>query len=81
MNLKQELLNGTKYMGIWGIGYIGFSSMANFAAKGVRCIGTDIDQRKVNEVNKGNMPIENIEFWLGFNTNPIFQHRHDEGND
>ena len=71
MNLKQELLNGTKYMGIWGIGYIGFSSMANFAAKGVRCIGTDIDQRKVNEVNKGNMPIENIEFWLGFNTKPF----------
>ncbi len=71
MNLRQELLNGTKSIGIWGIGYIGFSSMANFAARGVRCLGTDVDSRKVGDINKGNLPIDNIEYWLGFNTRPF----------
>ena len=63
MKLRERLLNSEKRIGIWGIGYIGFSSMAYFAANGVRCLGTDVDERKVDEINKGNMPGANMEYW------------------
>jgi len=71
MTLKERLLNGDKLIGIWGVGYIGYSSMAYFASKGVRCLGMDVDAEKVNEINRGNLPIQNIEYWLGFDTKPL----------
>ena len=71
MTLKERLLNGEKLMGIWGVGYIGYSSMAYFASKGVRCLGMDVDAEKVDEINRGNLPIQNIEYWLGFDTKPL----------
>jgi len=71
MTLKEKLLSGEKLMGIWGVGYIGYSSMAYFASKGVKCLGMDVDAEKVDEINKGNLPIQNIEYWLGFDTKPL----------
>ncbi len=71
MMLKEKLRNGEKTIGIWGIGYIGYSSMAHFASRGVRCLGTDIDADKVDRINKGILPIHNIEYWLGFDTKPL----------
>jgi len=68
-NLREQLLNGEKVIGIWGLGFIGYSSMANFALSGVRCRGTDIDGHKVDCVNNGDVPVPNIEYWLGFNPN------------
>lgn len=68
MNLREELLKSKKILGVWGCGYIGFSSMANFALNGVRCVAVDVDANKVNQVNKGDMPIPNMEYWLGFST-------------
>ncbi len=69
--MKEQLLSGEKAIGIWGIGYIGFSSMAYFASRGVRCIGTDVDEAKVDSLNRGELPIRNIEYWLGFDTKPL----------
>jgi len=69
--VKEQLLSGEKAIGIWGIGYIGFSSMAYFASRGVRCIGTDVDEAKVDILNNGELPIRNIEYWLGFDTKPL----------
>lgn len=69
--MKEQLLSGEKAIGIWGIGYIGFSSMAYFASHGVRCIGTDVDEAKVDSLNRGELPIRNIEYWLGFDTKPL----------
>jgi len=71
MMLKDKLRNGEKTIGIWGIGYIGYSSMAHFASRGVRCLGTDVDAGKVEKINKGILPIHNIEYWLGFDTRPL----------
>jgi len=70
-DIRGDLLDGRKQLGIWGLGFIGYSSMANFATKGVLCIGTDIDKRKVDSVNSGGTPVENIEYWLGFNPKPL----------
>lgn len=71
MTIKEELLNGEKQMGIWGMGYIGYSSMAYFASKGVKCLGVDVDASKVDQINNGKLPIHNIEYWLGFDTKPL----------
>jgi len=71
MTIKEELLNGEKQMGIWGMGYIGYSSMAYFASKGVKCLGVDVDSSKVDQINNGKLPIHNIEYWLGFDTKPL----------
>ena len=71
MTIKEKLLSGEKTIGIWGIGYIGYSSMAYFASGGVKCLGTDVDAGKVDQINKGILPIQNIEYWLGFDTKPL----------
>ena len=70
-SLKHELTNGKKNLGIWGIGYIGYSSMANFAKNGVKCLGTDIVKDVVNNVNRGKIAIPNMEYWLGFDVQPL----------
>ena len=41
--------------------------MANFAAKGVACTGTDISKGVVETINRGEIPVPNMEYWLGFN--------------
>lgn len=71
--LVKELKEGKKSIAVWGIGYIGYSSMAYFAREGVRCIGFDIIEDRVRQINetgkvshKGIMMIPNIDFWLGY---------------
>ena len=71
MTMKEKLLSGEKTIGVWGIGYIGYSSMAYFASRGVKCLGTDVDAGKVDQINNGILPIQNIEYWLGFDTKPL----------
>jgi len=57
---------------IWGLGYVGFSTMAHFAAEGVECIGYDIDKSKVDTVNKGECEhIQGMGYWLGFDTKKL----------
>ena len=69
--LRRKLLNGDKKVGVWGTGYIGFSTMANFAANGVACLGTDVIQSIVDTINEGRIPIPNLEYWLGFPVEPL----------
>jgi len=70
-NIKEQLLQGERTVGVWGTGYIGYSTMANFAFNGVKCIGTDVIQEKVDAINRGISPIENFEKWLGFDVKPL----------
>lgn len=71
--LKEKLMNGEKRIGVWGVGFIGFSSMANFAVNGVRCIGTDVVQKTVDDINNGKIAIDNLEYWLGFDIKPLVE--------
>jgi nucleotide sugar dehydrogenase len=66
-DLHQRLLRGKSKVAVWGTGYIGFSTMASFAAAGVVCLGTDISESIVSEIKKGTIPVPNMEYWLGFN--------------
>lgn len=69
--LRRKLLNGDRKVGVWGTGYIGFSTMANFAANGVACLGIDVIQSIVDTINQGRIPIPNLEYWLGFPVEPL----------
>jgi UDP-N-acetyl-D-mannosaminuronate dehydrogenase len=71
--VKKQLLQGEKSIGVWGTGYIGFSTMANYAVNGVRSLGTDISKEKVEAINSGALPVPNMEYWLGFNSRPLVQ--------
>jgi nucleotide sugar dehydrogenase len=66
--LRKQFLSGQRRLAVWGTGYIGFSTMANFAAAGVRCLGTDVSETIVSSINQGRMPVPNMEYWLGFDT-------------
>ena len=67
-SLRKQLLSGQKRLAVWGTGYIGFSTMANFAAQGVRCVGTDVSESIVESIAAGKIPVPNMEYWLGFDT-------------
>ena len=71
--LRRQLLGGEKKVAVWGTGYIGFSTMANFAAQGVSCVGTDISENIVSTINAGKTPVPNMEYWLGFDTKYLVQ--------
>lgn len=65
--LRRKLLQGERKIAVWGTGYIGFSTMANFASEGVCCLGTDVSEKIVSTINAGKTPVPNMEYWLGFN--------------
>ena len=66
MTIAEQLLAGRKKIAVWGTGYIGYSSMAAFASRGVSCVGADIKQEVVDQINHGQIPVPNLEYWLGF---------------
>ncbi len=67
MNIKNQLLKKKNKIAVWGVGYIGLSSMVYFAKKGVICKGYDIDLDKVNKINKGHLPIPELKDWFDIN--------------
>jgi nucleotide sugar dehydrogenase len=70
-SLRDDLRNGDRRLAIWGLGYLGFSSMAYFARSGVACIGTDTLEQRVDEVNGGRTTIPHLAMWLGFETDSL----------
>lgn len=71
MSLKEQLLKGEKKIGVWGTGFIGYSSMAFFANNGVKCLGYDIKPEVVEKINKGIIPVPNLGYWLAFDVKPL----------
>jgi nucleotide sugar dehydrogenase len=71
---RYQLRTGQKKIAVWGLGYIGYSSMAHFARSGVNTIGTDIDPLRVRDVNTpGNEILPNLGGWLGFDTRSLVE--------
>ena len=71
--LIRDLKEGRKKVGVWGIGYIGYSTMAHFAREGVHCIGYDAMPQRVDDVNEGREAIPNMDRWLGFDVKPFIK--------
>ena len=67
------LRSGKMKLGVWGAGYIGFSSMIFFARKGVSCVGYDVVPDKVEAINRGQYIFRELENWLRFPLKPLLR--------
>lgn len=76
LTYQELLLSGKKKVGVWGTGYIGFSTMAHFASNGVFSLGFDTNKNRVSAINDGEVYIHGMAFWLGFSTKPIVDSGH-----
>ena len=47
--------------------------MMYFAKKGVISIGFDINLKKVKKINKGILPISELQSWFGFEIKPFIK--------
>lgn len=66
MSLKELLINSKARLGVWGCGYIGFTTMINFAQEGIYSIGCDVSPNVVQEIKEGKTHIPNLDFWIGY---------------
>ena len=64
MNYKNQILtkieSNTEVVGIIGLGYVGLPLAVNFAQAGVKVIGFDKSESKVNKINSGENYIKDI---------------------
>src|SRR5207245_2818493 len=70
-NLQTSLRSQKTRVAVWGTGYIGLSTMAYYARRGIKCIGYDIAKDVVESINSGKIPFANLEHWLGFSIEPL----------
>ncbi len=72
MESYAKLLLDRKYkIGVWGAGYIGFSTIAHFAKRGVAALAAEVVPSKVDAVNRGELEVVGLQDWLGFNVGPL----------
>jgi len=57
--IMDAFTSGRVTVALYGLGKMGLPLAAVFADKGARVIGVDVDQKLVNEINKGRCPIAN----------------------
>jgi len=72
-NYKEELISGKIKIGVWGCGYIGYTTLVNYANKGIFGVGTDTNKELINIINKGEIPLPNLDYWLGFPVKPLIE--------
>ncbi len=61
MNLKDRIRKKSATIGVIGLGYVGLPLAVEYAAKGFRTVGIDVDQRKVDSVNSGENYIDDVD--------------------
>lgn len=76
MTYKKALLENKYTVGIWGTGYIGYTTMLHLAAEGVVCLGYDPDHQKVEQINSGGHPVPGLNEWIKIDPLPLLaEHR------
>ncbi|MEW5761072.1 MAG: nucleotide sugar dehydrogenase [Candidatus Thermoplasmatota archaeon] len=65
VELEASLKNHEKKLGVWGCGYIGFSTMVAFANEGISVIGYDINKNVVRAINNKEHLIKDIDIFFG----------------
>lgn len=61
MNTLEKLQSKSATIGIVGLGYVGLPLMIGYAEKGIKVIGYDIDQSKIDSILEGKSYIEHID--------------------
>lgn len=73
LSYKKLLLSGKARIGVWGVGYIGYSTLVAYAAEGVKTIGFDVNPKRVENVNNGLIDIPALADWIGIPLAPFVQ--------
>ena len=73
MNIINELYDKSVHIAIWGCGYIGLTTAISYASQGIRSHAYDIDKKKIVNLQKGNNPIPNLDYWCGTDLRKIFK--------
>src|SRR5215475_9141773 len=58
--LKQKITDRTACIGVIGLGYVGLPLIVEFAQKGFKGIGFEVDEKKIAEINGGNSYIVDV---------------------
>ncbi|WP_343574912.1 nucleotide sugar dehydrogenase [Pseudomonas sp.] len=58
--LRKKISEGTAVIGIYGLGYVGLPLALRFAEAGIKVIGFDVDDNKVQALNSGRSYIERL---------------------
>ncbi len=75
---KRLILEEGYKVGVWGLGYIGLSTIAYMAQRGIRCLGCDINVERVDSVRRGEHFMPGMDYWLGFDFKPMVDDGHIE---
>lgn len=59
--LHQKVLDHTAVLGVIGLGYVGLPVACMFAKEGYQVIGLDVKQDRIDQINRGESPIEGNE--------------------
>ena len=59
-NLKSKIQNRDACIAVIGLGYVGLPLVIRFSEEGFRVIGFDIDEEKVEKLNKGKSYLKHI---------------------
>lgn len=62
MNLLKKIKNKSVVVGIIGLGYVGLPLSLAFAAKKISVIGFDLDEKKINLLNRGKGYLKHINY-------------------
>ena len=60
MSLIDKINDKSAKIGVIGLGYVGLPLAIEFTNAGYKVIGIDIDERKVNSINKGENYINDV---------------------
>lgn len=60
-SLQEKINNKSAVIGIYGLGYVGLPLAIGFVQAGFRVIGFDIDEHKIDALNKGNNYLPHID--------------------
>ena len=73
----KNLLKSKKFkVAVWGTGYIGLSTMVYFAKKKIKCVGFDINKKKLDKINSGSLPLEDLKKWFGFDITGLVKQKY-----
>lgn len=59
--LQQKIEDKSALVGVIGLGYVGLPLISAFTNAGLRCIGYDVDQKKVDELKAGRSYIKHVD--------------------
>jgi UDP-N-acetyl-D-mannosaminuronate dehydrogenase len=73
MNHKNLLLQKKANIGVWGTGYIGYSTLMYFANAGVLSVGYDPNEVRTQQIREGTCPVPGLDNWLEIDPVPLLE--------